>query len=146
MRVVASSKYRVDVPLPEAEAFVVEKGMRATVTPTATPWRSFEATCGQVVGGVKGQEGFKFTVPVTLNEADPRLLPGMKASVRIHGGKIENALTVPVGLVKGGVVVLKGDDGKVERRNVELGKADGKMIEVRSGLAEGDRVVDEAAQ
>ena len=146
MRVVASGKYRVDVPLPEAEAFVVQKGMRATVTPTATPWRSFEAACGQVVGGVKGQEGFKFTVPVTLNEADPRLLPGMKASVRIHGGQIENALTVPVGFVKGGVVFLKGVEGKAERRNVELGKSDGKMIEVKSGLAEGDRIVDEAAQ
>jgi RND family efflux transporter MFP subunit len=146
MRLVASGKYRVDLPLQEAEAFVVEKGMRATVTPLATPWKSFEATCGQVVGGVKGQEGFKFTVPVTLTEADPRLLPGMKASVRIHGGKIEGALTVPVAMVKDGAVYVEGDDGKVERRNVELGKSDGKMIEVRSGLVEGDRVVEEAAR
>jgi multidrug efflux pump subunit AcrA (membrane-fusion protein) len=147
MRVVSSGKYRVDAPLPEAEAFVVEKGMRATVTPAATPWRSYEATVGAVVGGVKGQEGFKFVVPVTLSEADPRLLPGMKATVRIEGGKVENVLTVPANLVRGGVVWVKGSDGKVEQRKVELGKSDGKVIEVRSGLAEGDRVVaDEAGQ
>jgi multidrug efflux pump subunit AcrA (membrane-fusion protein) len=148
MQLAGSGRYRVEAPLPEAEAFVVEKGMKATVTPAATPWRSYEATCGSVVGGVREREGFKLMVPVILLDADPRLLPGMKAVVRIDGGKVENALTVPVSLVKGGSVWVKGADGEVERRNVELGKSDGKAIEVKSGLAEGDRVVasEEAGQ
>ena len=146
MRLVGSGKFKVDAPLSEAEAFLVEKGAAATVTPAAFPWRSYDATVGQVVGGAKGQEGFKFTVPVVLKDADPRLLPGMKASVRVRGGKVENALIVPVAAVAGGSASVKGADGNVERRPVELGKSDGKMIEVKSGLAEGDRVVEEAAQ
>lgn len=146
MRLVSSGKYRVEAPLSETEAFLVEKGMAATVTPAATPWRSYEGTCGHIVGGVKGQDGFKFMVPVTLSDADPRLLPGMKATVRIDGGKLEDVLTVPVSLVEGGAVWVKGNDGKAERREVELGKSDGKVIEVKSGLAEGERVVEEGGE
>ena len=83
------------------------------------------------------------TVHVDLPEPG-QLRAGMFAEGRIRVGE-GDALSVPVAAVvrRDGyayVFTLKGKD-RVERRRVELGRIDGDRIEVRSGLAAGERVV-----
>src|SRR5207245_6415930 len=67
MRVVYPGRLKMDVTLTEAQAFWVEPGSRARVTPAAFPPLSYEGTCGPVVGGNRiSPPGFGFAVPVTL--------------------------------------------------------------------------------
>src|SRR5207244_267657 len=131
MRVVYPGRLKMDVTLTEAQAFWVEPGMRARVTPAAFPQLSYEGTCGAVVGGNRtSPPGFGFVVPVTLPPSDPRLVPGMKASVKIEAGKVDDVLVIPIGAVSGGKVSIK-KDGKMEDRAVVLGKSDGEKVEVK---------------
>ena len=146
MRVVYPGRLKMDVILTEAQAFWVEPGSRARVTPAAFPQLSYEGTCGPVVGGNRiSPPGFGFAVPVTLPQTDARLVPGMKASVKIEAGKVEDVLVIPVAAVSGGKVSIK-KDGKTEERAVVLGKSDGEKVEVKEGLAEGDEILAKAGK
>ena len=119
---------------------------RARVTPTAFPQLSYEGTCGPVIGGNRASPpGFGFIVPVTLPQTDARLVPGMKASVKIEAGKVDDVLVIPIGAVSGGKVSIK-KDGKTEDRAVVLGKSDGEKVEVKEGLAEGDEILAKAGK
>ncbi|HEV8378100.1 MAG TPA: hypothetical protein VGP99_04570, partial [Tepidisphaeraceae bacterium] len=100
MRVVYPGRLKMDVNLTEAQAFWVEPGMRARVTPAAFPQLSYDGTCGKVVGGNRASPpGFGFMVPVTFPPTDARLVPGMKASIKIEAGKVEDVLLIPVAAV-----------------------------------------------
>jgi multidrug resistance efflux pump len=146
MRVVYPGRLKMDVNLTETQAFWVEPGMRARVTPAAFAQLSYEGTCGAVVGGNRtSPPGFGFAAPITLPQTDARLVPGMKASVKIEAGKIEDVLVIPVAAVSGGKVSVK-KDGKIEDRAVVLGKSDGEKVEVKEGLAVGDEILARAGK
>jgi hypothetical protein len=146
LRVVYPGRSKMDVTLTEAQAFWIDPGMRARVTPTAFPQLSYEGTCGPVVGGNRtSPPGFGFIVPVMLPQTDARLVPGMKASVKIEAGKVEDVLVIPVAAVSGGKVSVK-QAGKMEERAVVLGKSDGEKVEVKEGLAEGDEIMAKAGK
>jgi multidrug efflux pump subunit AcrA (membrane-fusion protein) len=143
MRVVTPGKMKLEIPLSEAQAFWVQPGLKAKVTPAAFPQTSYEGTCGTVLAAMAkgGAPGVGFTLPIALPDVDPRLLPGMKVSVKIEAGKVEEALLVPLSAVSAGSVQVKGKDGKGEARAVVLGRSDGTSVEVKEGLREGDEVM-----
>lgn len=93
-------------------------------------------------GGGEGSSGAKITCRVP---PDVKVFDGLKQTMTIDGGKAKNALVVPVtavrGLVSAGTVWILGKDGIEEQRAVRLGLTDGKIVEVRSGLKAGDRVL-----
>ena len=69
--------------------------------------------------------------------------PGLRADLAIHVGVAEDALVVPTTAVKGGSgtgLVWLDVDGVPEERAVELGMSDGTLVQVLSGLSEGDLV------
>lgn len=97
----------------------------------------------RAVTPVLARETRTATVYVDLPEPGG-LRAGMFAEGRIRLGSDE-VLQVPLSAVvrRDGyayVFVLKGRD-QVERRRVELGRIDGEQVEVRTGLAAGERVV-----
>lgn len=141
MRVYRPGKLRLTLNLPEAQAFWVEQGMPAKVTPTATPQASFEAKTGAVETISKPNVGLAFAVNVDADNVDARLIPGMRASVAVDAGKASDVLLVPLSAVSAGKVQLKRKDGTVVEKAVKLGKADGQQAEVLSGLSEGDEVL-----
>ena len=141
LRVVTPGKLKLDVPLTEPQAFWVAAGMKARVTPAALPYLSYDATCAAPVAQPRGGQGaFGFQTTVALPSVDARLLPGMKASVRIEAPEAAEVLLVPVAHVLNGQVSVSG-----ERRAVELGRSDGAHVEVRSGLKEGDQITPPSA-
>src|SRR4051794_1881539 len=142
LRVFSPGKLRVVLSLPESQAFWVEPGMRARITPTATPQRSYVAKCKEpevLPRGTPPTIGFQLTLDA--GDADPRILPGMRANVAIDAGRVEDAILVPVGAITAGKVKVRDTDGHVSERSVEVGKSDGNQVEVRKGLQEGDEVV-----
>ena len=141
MRVYTPGKMLVRLPLPDAQAFWVEPGMKAKVVPVATPQTSCEAVCAEPEPNPHANpQPFGLDVPLKLPDVDRNIIPGMKAAVHIQAGKLENVLLIPVGAVLAGKVTVQ-KDGHNEERDVVLGKSDGQNVEVRNGLSEGDQVL-----
>ncbi len=124
--------------LPEKSFFNVEKGAEATVKPVSLPGVTLKGTVlskAPVPGSTGG-----FPLKIDLKKSPLKLLPGMKAKVTIKEPETRDVVVVPVGAVaKSSVRIWK--DGKAEPREVETGKSDGKMIEIKSGLEAGEEIL-----
>lgn len=85
---------------------------------------------------------------VELPNPDAALLPDMYADVEIETGSGTPVLTVPeTAVIDSGdrtIVILDKGDGQFEPRPVHTGRHGSGLVEVRDGLAEGDRVVTSA--
>ncbi|MCI0343293.1 MAG: hypothetical protein L0216_19475 [Planctomycetales bacterium] len=141
MTVFTPGELAVAVDVPERDLFSVEADRRGTVTPVSLPDVALEGRCRAParVGRSKDAK-LSFECRIELGPADARLSPGMKAKVKIPLGEIRDALLVPPAAIHDGQVwVLR--DGQATAREVTLGRSDGKMTEVKSGLAEGEEVL-----
>lgn len=139
IRVYQPNKLRLVVNVPETQAFWVDKGDKARVTPGSLPQISYVAETSAVELQTKAQ-GMVFAATIDLENPDSRLVPGMKAAVVIEAGKIGDVLLAPLSAVVDGKVKVKDGDGEVVEKSVKVGQSDGKIVEIRSGLAEGDEV------
>ncbi len=84
-------------------------------------------------------------VRVELANPDGALLPDMYADVEIATGDGRPVLAVPDGAVIDGgdhpVVIVDRGEGRLEPRPVRTGRRGGGLVEVREGVADGERVV-----
>ncbi len=91
------------------------------------------------------------TAPLVFEFANPdqRLRIGMAVRANVYSGSADDAIAVPFASVvdDGGqsVVYVQRGGEAFERRAVQLGVRDGDWIEVRSGVAAGERVVSKGA-
>jgi multidrug resistance efflux pump len=133
---------RVAFDVPEAKLSWLRPGMKAKVTPVAWPEMSYEGACAAAppLGKASGGEQ-TFAESIELNNVDARILPGMKATVKIDAGQGEELPLVPVAAVSGGKVKVKGKDGKEQEREVVTGRSDGTSIEIRDGVKEGEEIL-----
>ncbi len=78
--------------------------------------------------------------------AGTRVFPGLAADITIPAGEAPDVLTLPTTAVEGladtGNVWLASAGGEPEARSVGLGISDGKVVQITSGLAEGDMVLE----
>ncbi|MFE5409881.1 efflux RND transporter periplasmic adaptor subunit [Microbacterium sp. NPDC056569] len=76
--------------------------------------------------------------------ADQVVFAGLQAQLDIDLGTVSDVLVVPTTAVKGGagsgVVWVDGGDGELEERTIALGVSDGTIVEVTTGLDEGEQV------
>ncbi|MFZ5676929.1 MAG: efflux RND transporter periplasmic adaptor subunit [Pseudomonadota bacterium] len=80
----------------------------------------------------------------TIANRDLSLLPGQYVNVRLLVGERPNSLMVPqvaLGSNQLGKFVYVVDQGKVGMRLVDLGPAEGPLVSVTKGIAEGDQVI-----
>jgi Cu(I)/Ag(I) efflux system membrane fusion protein len=87
-------------------------------------------------------------IRVALPNADLVLKPGMYASLQIRGDARRDVLSVPRSAVLATgtrvLVFVKGADGTLTPREVELGGNTDDRVEIRRGLAAGETVVSSA--
>ncbi|MEZ5333015.1 MAG: efflux RND transporter periplasmic adaptor subunit [Thermoanaerobaculia bacterium] len=130
------------IQVPERELQRLHAGQRARIEVEAYPDRRFDGRVDRVSPVVDAATG---TVRVTLEvDGDGVLRPGMFASVYLETATREDALVMPrsaLALDSLGDTVFVLDEGKAERRDVELGFREGALVEVLSGVEEGERVV-----
>ncbi len=147
------SQLRLSADIDESDILKIKRGGEAEAAFDALPEASYGAEVHSV--GVTPSEnsggGVTYRVQLTLGDGvlpdgsaapDPR--PGMSAIVRLTVREVENVLVVPTS-----AVVSSGQDstvwvvenGRAVRRTVVLGAEGEASVEVRSGLAEGDRIV-----
>jgi multidrug efflux pump subunit AcrA (membrane-fusion protein) len=141
MTLVRPGKLRLIADIPEAKLNWLAQGSEARVVPVALPEATVTARCADVSPTPSGRDGGQgFQARFDLPSADPKLLPGMKASVRIDAGTVSDVLVIPAGAVSKGRVKVK-EDGKEVWRDVVTGKSDGDNVEIKQGLKEGELVV-----
>jgi HlyD family secretion protein len=146
------SQMVVQLRIPAAVITQIRKGMQATVRVDALPGKTLKAHVHIVANAAEALEwspptDVKFhAVVLQVDDVTPdlKLKPGLSAVCTIYSDKrAEKVLAVPFQAVLLGkkprclVVTPRGQ----EEREVELGLIDENMVEIKSGLKEGDEVV-----
>jgi RND family efflux transporter MFP subunit len=140
----------VEVDVNEAYIAQVRNGQSARITLDAYPDTSFSGSVRQVVPTADRQKA-TVQVKVAILDRDPRILPEMGAKVEFvtptgqaAAAPVARRVLVPQSAVQrtaGGVRVWVVENDKVASRAVEVGRSRGENVEIRSGLAGGERVV-----
>jgi Cu(I)/Ag(I) efflux system membrane fusion protein len=130
----------------ENELAALQQGQKVVVTVRSYPGRNFEgeiALINPFVDEIKRTSKVRIDIP----NPDFKLRPGMYANVELSIDMGEG-LTVPVSAImptgERNVVFVDKGGGKIEPRIVQLGGTFGDFYEVKSGVAEGERVVNSA--
>ncbi len=136
----------VSIRVDEHDILEYETGMPADVTVDALPGQSFRGEVTEI--GALGENSggsSKYTVKLRLNRAS-NMLDGMNASVVVHRGS-RAGLILPAEAVydRGSrsyvCLALDAKTGKPTGEvQVETGLSDGTLVEIRSGLTEGQTV------
>jgi Cu(I)/Ag(I) efflux system membrane fusion protein len=130
----------------ESELRFVKEGTTATLSLKAFPGRTFE---GKVVFLDPLLDPQTRTVKVRLTFQNPSgdLRPEMFGEVVLKVASHEGLVVPADAIVDSGtakVVFVAQGEGKFQPRQVELGQSDGTVVEVTSGLQDGERVVTRA--
>ena len=137
------TKMRADVEVHEAKVDKIRPGMKAKVR---VQGREFT---GEVTGVANRPEtnwfstAKKYVVQVTIDGTTEQLRPGFTAEVEIVVADLASVISVPVAAVieqKGQYVCAVRTADGFERRPVEIGLSNDKVVEVKQGLTPGDTV------
>jgi len=135
----------VAVNVDETQLGRVSKGESVALQVPAYPGETFTGTVAAIAPGVDLKTR---TTSVRIEPKDDggRLRPGMLAQVSIITGAERNALLVPREAVLGSptpngqATVVTLDGARAERRTVRLGLVNDQVVEVSSGLSDGQVV------
>jgi len=149
-----------EVQVDEADIAQVRVGQAADIFAAAypdTPLSGTVQSIASVARQTQGQASLSFLVKILLDEQDKLLIrPGMSVRADIYTQSSEEALSVPVQAVlyeeePGGegdgkdkqetTYVFVIEDGKAVRKDVKTGISSDSDQEIRSGLAEGEKVI-----
>jgi len=139
--VVDETVLRVETSLKEADLAHVKAGLRATVKTAVTGDKPFEA---EIAVLARYGKGGSYAATLRLKGSDPLLRAGLGCSVEIPKATGEDVLSVPVGCVlteKDKSFVFVAGDGDPVRTEVTLGRKSGGRVELKSGVAAGQRVL-----
>lgn len=144
---VITEKVKAQISLNEVDAAQVKSGNAATLTFDALDDITAVGTVSKVdTIGVVDQGVVTYDVEISFDSPSELLKPGMSVSVEIAIDAVTDVVLVPVDAVKSGrdgesFVLTATDGGETTRVSVETGLTDDVMIEIISGLTEGQKVV-----
>lgn len=139
------SQIKLDFTVPETVLSIMQLGRKIYASSVAYPNREFAGVV-TAVGSRVDPVTRAITVRAIIANEDRALLPGMLLTVRVITNE-RDALSVPeravVQMRDGAYIYVIGPDRTSVRTIVELGMRQGGMVEVVTGLAEGEQVVTE---
>jgi len=118
----------------------IRKGQEAVLKVGALPGREFRGVV-HVVNLTADPQTKKFGVEVWVPNPDAALRPGTFGDLVFELQSHDNALVVPQAAILENSYVFVVESGKAVRKTVKLGLQNTILIEVLSGLADGDAVV-----
>jgi Cu(I)/Ag(I) efflux system membrane fusion protein len=131
--------YQDELPLLKSDLPVV-------ITASSLPGEKFDGTIS-VIDPFVNDALRAARVRIDVKNPDSKLWPGMYVNAELKIDEGEN-LAVPVNAVlptgQHNIVFVDKGEGKLEPRFIELGRQFGDFYQVKSGLNEGERVVDSA--
>jgi HlyD family secretion protein len=145
----SNDQIKIDVDIDELDIAGISVGQEAEVEFDALPEKTYTATVVKINPiGVAVNNVTNFTITLQIDSA-PEILLGMSADVEIVSQRADNVLVIPqeaIQVIDGEKYVVFEEDVDEEllftpaTHKVVTGITDGVMIEVLSGLGEGDRV------
>ncbi len=143
-RLAQTRTLRVFVRVPQTAARSIAAGLSAELTLPELPGRVFAAKVARTAGAMEPGSRTLLT-ELEVDNAKGEILAGSYAQVRFRELKQEAALTLPANTLifraEGPQVGVVNADGKVELRQVGLGRDFGPTIEILEGISPGDRVI-----
>lgn len=143
---------KVNARIHESRISLIRQGLEVAVKVDAYPGEIFHGEVDSVASVPSSTGGFsrdfkEYEAIVKIVDSPDKvnkLRPGLTASVEVMVQHRDRVLQIPVqSLVSVGghpfVFAAKGE--KVERKEIKVGQSNDKMVEVASGLADGDEVV-----
>ena len=132
------------VDIAERDLASLAVGQVATITARGFPGRIFQGAVTVIYPQVN-KESRTIRVRIELANPDLALLPDMYVDAAINIGTPDAVLTVPESAVldtgsKRAVFIDRGE-GRLEPKEVQTGSRGDGYVEIRDGLADGDRVV-----
>lgn len=137
-----SSVYLV-VNIEQKDIAKVKKGLKAEVTIDGFGGQSFEGVV-EIVNPVASPGARVFETKIKVQNTDLLLKPGMFAKVQVKTGDSQEVLAVQQSALsskQGMFFIFVPEGDKVKRQQVEVGQLIGEMIEIKSGINEGQQVV-----
>lgn len=144
------SRTQVDVPVDETDIGTLKVGQTAEVNVDAFPNHPLPGRVVKVASDTTGNATVvSYNITVAIDRVDVALKPKMTAKVKVDTGTVKRALVVPLDAVKtwkdNDVVYIPGADkgkpGRFKDVVVKTGASDDKVIQIVSGVKEGDTVV-----
>lgn len=134
----------IQAGIPEEQASSVRPDLPVKVVVEQLPTEKFEGKVDRITTTPDGflKKGGLLAIIDFKNEGG-HVKPQMKASAQVDAGEVKDVLAVPVDAVKyekGRAVVKLQRGERWEEAIVETGLSDGKYVEIKSGLKEGDVV------
>jgi RND family efflux transporter MFP subunit len=134
---------RIYVDVPQGMSRYLHPGLKAQVSVSQYPERTFDGVVTNVAGALDPQTRTRRT-EVRVKNPDHVLLPGMYAQIKLSAMRPDDWVRVPSNAVipHGNdleVVVVK--DGKAHYQKVIVGRDFGELLEIKAGLGNGDVVV-----
>jgi RND family efflux transporter MFP subunit len=138
-------KLRVYVGVPQSYAANIRRGASARLSVPEHRGKFYTATVESLSQAVNAASG-SMLIQLVVNNTGAELLPGGFANVSIELPREAVALNIPPSALifdKSGLrVATIGDDGKVILKQVTIARDYGKFIELASGIAAGERVIE----
>ena len=128
----------------ERDLGLIALGQKVTVTPKGYPDRTFAGTIG-LIYPVLNKETRTARIRIELANPDTILRPNMYADVVVESGGNQPVIAVPESaIISSGmrqVAILDKGEGRFEPREVKTGMRGDGYVEVKDGIAVGDKVV-----
>ncbi len=158
MRIADLSKMIVKSNINEVDIAKFKLGQKGSIKLDALPYEEFNGKIVKIAPMANTENNAKvFPVEISINATGDQVKPGMTAAISIQGDSRENVIVVPIGAVfadeqNQDIVYLipkteakkedatKSTEPKPVPTVVKLGANDFQMVEVISGLAEGDEI------
>ena len=134
---------RVQVFVPQDQAFGLAPGVKAVVRVPEMPDRTFPGEVTRIADAL--QQGTRtLLAEIDVPNPDGALNPGIYCTVELQIPRKVPSLIVPANAIifnKGGLQVAVVEDGVVHLRKIAVARDFGHTLEVRDGVKAGDRVV-----
>jgi len=132
-----TSRLRVRIDIPEQALAAVRVGQNVSVNVSAYPDRAFSGRIARISPNVTAASR-TMTVEADVENSGGLLKPGQFATVRIMEPQSEPAVLVPLRDIRteaGASLVFVIKNGRAEQRPVQLGQAEGDLVEIKNGVA-----------
>lgn len=137
--------FQIEVDIYEEEIVNIEPGDIVKVVLAAFPEETLGAKMAFIDPAEKIIDGVVYyKTTIYFDEIKQGIKQGMTADVIIESDKKENVIAVPKEAVKkndGERTIQVFKDGKIQERKIEVGLIGNELIEVISGLSEGEQIV-----
>jgi len=143
------SSLKISARVEEAERGQLKLGQTATVRVDAVPDRSFGGRVEAIspTASLDFNGGWpiphNFSVDLAFSESDPRITPGMAATIRVGVAKIPDGMVIPASAVfrkAGRAVAYLQRGSKFEETPVEVSRRNTEEVLLARGLQAGERV------